>query len=242
MIGHSHRMKSHSYRQVDSRVLARGWMLGNGQRGVFLTDADNNMIGAAGQGNLIAANTFGGVGIETGSDNNTVSANLIGVAYDGSTIVGGQLFGVDIADSIDNTIGGGIGQGNVISGHTNDGVKVSGIGSTGNQIAGNSIGFNGLFGVFIDGAANNIIGIDPNAIDASAGNSIDGNQHGVEISGADSTGNVVAGNEIGLLSPNGDGVRLFTGASANTIGGSHADLGNIISDNSSLWNLRSELQ
>ena len=41
----------------------------------------------------------------------------------------------------DNTIGGTVaGAGNVISGNTNDGVEITGTGTTGNVVAGNFIG------------------------------------------------------------------------------------------------------
>jgi titin len=63
---------------------------------------------------------------------------------------------------------------------------------------------------------------------------------GVSLSGANTSGNVIQGNFIGLdragtvvLANGGDGVAVVNGASANTIGGTAPGAGNVISGNRS---------
>ena len=109
----------------------------------------------------------------------------------------------------------------------------------GNEMGTNAPGtaaFNN-FGVEIDqGASSNTIG----GIAAGAGNVISGNNDdGVEIAGAGTTGNVVAGNLIGtditgtVAIANGTGVEVDTAASGNTIGGTAAVARNVIAGNMS---------
>src|SRR5262249_31720844 len=96
-------------------------------------------------------------------------------------------------------------------------------------------------GVVIQGgAANNTIG----GTAAGAGNVISGNGAvgmvvaGVRIEGSGTTGNLLAGNYIGTNAagteaiPNGhDGVLIWQGATNNTVGGTTAAAGNVISGN-----------
>ena len=118
------------------------------------------------------------------------------------------------------------------------------LGSSNNIVAGNFLGTNaagtaGLgnqVGVFINSSStNNTIGgttaTDRNLI---SGNTVDG----VQILGAGTQGNVVEGNYIGLdvtgtvdLGNTNQGVAIFGGASNNTIGGTAAGAGNVISGN-----------
>ena len=111
--------------------------------------------------------------------------------------------GLDIQDvnpGPGNTIGGSTANaGNLISGNI-VGIEISGAESSGNVVAGNLIGPSGsggagagnTVGVYINGAPGNSIGV-------VGGNVISGNSSvGVYILGSPSTGNVVAGNLIGL--------------------------------------------
>lgn len=207
--------------------------LGNGQRGVFVTNSKGNVIGGDNSAvrNIISGNAQGGVALELASNNNFVSGNYIGVGADGTTSFT-QLSGVDIADSSSNIIGGGAGEGNLIVGHSNDGVKIAGVASTANRVSGNTIADNGLIGVFVDGAPNSIIGTDGNGTeDSFEGNTIDGNQHGIEIGGAVSTGTFISGNQIGLGGANGEGIRLVSGSSGTTVGGDSIAERNVVSGN-----------
>src|SRR5262249_45424950 len=98
---------------------------------------------------------------------------------------------------------------------------------------------NGQDGVFVsNGASNNTIG----GLTAGARNVISGNnQNGVHIAGTGTLGNVVQGNFIGTnadgttaLSNGRDGVLIAGGSPNNTIGGTAADAGNLMSGNASI--------
>jgi len=177
----------------------------------------------------------------------TITGNLIGTNAAGTAALPNSNDGVDLVGSSFNTIGGTTpGMGNVISGNTADGLEMSGVETTANVVAGNFIGTdltgtvaiaNGGDGVEIDnGASGNTIG----GTTGAPSNVISGNTtYGVEISGSGTSGNVVEGDYIGtditgtVAIANGTGVELDTGASSNTIGGSTAGAGNVISGNES---------
>jgi hypothetical protein len=209
--------------------------------------APGNTIGGSvtGAANVISGNGGDGIDIATGSSE-LIEGNFIGTDATGSFALGNRNDGISInTAAINNTIGGTSGGAlNVISGNAQNGVEISGIGTSGNVVEGNKIGTdvtgtlalaNGLNGVFIDTAATN------NTIGGTAGgalNVIGGNgEDGVEISGAGTNGNVVEGNNIGTdatgtaaLGNLGTGVSI-NGASANTIGGTTPGSGNVISGN-----------
>ncbi len=170
---------------------------------------------------------------------------------------------IDSGASEDSIGGTTAGSANVISGNTNDGVEVSGSGTSGNVVQGNYIGTdltgttasgsngftlgNNNDGVEIDsGASNNSVG----GTTLGAGNVISGDGHdGVEISGSGTSGNVVQGDYVGTdttgttasdsngvpLGNNNDGVEIDSGASDNTIGGTVAGAGDVISGNGNLF-------
>ncbi|MFH0865626.1 MAG: hypothetical protein V1904_05500, partial [Bacteroidota bacterium] len=167
-----------------------------------------------------------------------------------------QDFGIyiDATSGGTNTIGGsGIGEGNVISGNkdagtTGRGIYINSSAAAGNTVLGNIIGPQAdgttylasnyqYRGVEIVNSANNIIGGNT----AGARNTISANQStGVYLSGAACSLNVVTGNYIGI-DKNGTsfitgstqdmGVYIFNFAANNTIGGSGAGEGNVISGN-----------
>ena len=163
------------------------------------------------------------------------------------------MSGVDLQFVSANTIGGtAAGAGNLISGNTYQGVQVFGnAGATptaGNTIQGNFIGTNAAgtgavgnanFGVIINGSVNNIIG----GTTAAARNVVSGNAgRGVYIQDYSptqtSTGNVVEGNYVGVdvsggaaLANTGSAGVVIGSASNNTIGGTAAGAGNVISGN-----------
>src|SRR5262249_46653467 len=145
-----------------------------------------------------------------------------------------------------NTIGGTTpGAGNVISGNQGlGGILIQSAGTSSNVVAGNYIGTdasgtaklgNATAGVTIElGASGNTVG----GTSSAARNVISGNAaRGVDIEGSGTTGNVVQGNLIGLAA---DGKSLGNGttglqiidAPGNTIGGTAAGAGNVISGNS----------
>jgi len=200
-----------------------------------------------------------GDAIELGGSGATISGCWIGVSAAGAAgSVNANLIGVNVLAGADNcTIGGltatsGATPGNVISNNSQHGIQVV---ANGTQIWGNNIGVNaagaaflsnGLNGVLINGGQSNVIGqsgvtgsgntIAGNGTQAGATN--DGN--GVRITGATATGNLVGGNRIGAntagngaLSNSQNGVRIDTGANANTIGATSAVVGaqNVIGGN-----------
>jgi hypothetical protein len=174
--------------------------------------SDNNTIGSgtvAGR-NIISGNTVDGL-IVTGS-NNLVIGNYVGTNAGGTAAVANGQYGIAISDLIgfgtasNNTVGGTVaGAGNLISGNTLGGVAMLQILTpvTGNVAQGNFLGTDatGLSalpnqgpGVII-AASDNTIG----GTAAAAGNVISGNSSvGVEIEFLASSGNLVAGNLIGV--------------------------------------------
>ena len=223
--------------------------IGNEGDGVNISaGASNNTIGgsAPGEGNVITANDYfagGGVritgGPEAGSactgstDNDGDGATNDGCPQVGATAESGaQCANSTNDDSADDSV-------------VNDGcpgVQVS----TGNQFEGNYIGTTStgltippppaskqIFAVLIDGAPGNFFG---NA--GGSQNVVSGNLTGIQIQGAGATGNVVQRNYVGTdlngavdLGNQASGMAIATGASNNTVGGTAAGAGNVISGN-----------
>ena len=208
----------------------------------------SNRVGGtvAGTGNVLSGNTSQGLAIN-GANSNLVLGNFVGTNAAGTGAVANGFSGIQLfGGAQSNTIGGTTAAArNILSGNTNQGVTISGAGTSGNVVLGNYVGLNAagtaavpnvFAGVEIFGAAaNNTIG----GTAAGAANVLSGNSaQGAAISGAGSTGNVVAGNFIGTNPagtasiPNAySGVGIFSGATANTIGGTATGAGNLISGN-----------
>jgi parallel beta-helix repeat protein len=194
--------------------------LGNLQRGIYVTGASKNLIGGtvAGAGNVISANAWAGVLIDSGATDNQLQGNLIGTDVTGTQMLGNGSFGVRIAGASMNTIGGtAAGARNIISGNAFTGIRIDS-GATGNQVQGNAIGTdaggtlnlgNHNDGIHIVGAANNAIG----GTAAGAGNTIAFNgAAGVSVDGATATGNSILGD---LLFANGlGGIVLSNGGNS----------------------------
>jgi parallel beta-helix repeat protein len=210
---------------------------------LIIRGAHDNTVGglATGAGNEIAANVTVGVYILSGG-NNTVEGNVIG-GIDNPAGISSNAIGVLIAGgATNNTIGGtAAGAANHISGNQIVGIEITGLNADNNVVEGNEIGDerddnpdkgNGTGVLINSGASYNTIG----GTAAGAGNVISFNHlDGIDIQGSGTYFNVVQRNIIGGDSsgqqpfPNGgDGVRIDSGASGNTIGGL---LGNIIAFN-----------
>ncbi len=229
-------------------------ILGDGNDGVAIDDgATLNTVGGTLSGtiggntafsmNVISGNKDNGVGLDSSS--NVVDGNYIGLEPDGKTALGNTGDGVIIHNqSTKNTIGGSVaGAGNVISGNHGNGVNISGSGTLDNVVEGNDIGTNSqgssgpgnsADGVMIQsGASSNTVG----GTTAPAMNIISGNgKNGVELN--DSSSDIVEGNDIGTdftgtnALPNaGAGVDVDGESGPNTIGGTVAGSGNVISNN-----------
>ncbi len=214
---------------------------------------DGESIDDAGERNVIAGSNNDGVDIAgNGTSEDIVAGNFIGTDATGTSALGIAGDGVFIAEGANsnwigvNPIGGTAfaDEGNVISGTGYDGVQIFNT-SNSNVVAGNLIGTdvtgtvalgNSGQGVEIDaGAFNNIIG----DTDAGAGNVISANgQNGVWITGSGASGNWVESNLIGTditgtqdLGNAQSGVQIDTGAFFNTVGGTTAAAGNLITSN-----------
>ena len=235
--------------------------LGNSYDGVLITGgAASNIIGgtAAGAGNVISGNNSNGVYIYGAGVSNRLEGNYIGTNAPGTAGLQNDGNGVFIENTTSTVVGGtAAGAGNVISGngipYGSHGIRLYGS-TTSTVIEGNKIGTNAAgtsaignagAGVMIDGSSttgNSIgggTGTTPGGSCTGACNLISGNTvNGVDISGAGSTANVVAGNFIGVdvtgtldRGNSGRGVYIHDSATANIVGGSSADRRNVISGN-----------
>jgi hypothetical protein len=221
---------------------------GNGAFGVeFSGGANEDTLSRS----VVSSNTGPGVLITgTGTQKNVLTGDFIGTTTDGTDAAPNRGDGVQItAGASYNSIGGtGAGQGNVISGNTQNGVEIVGNGGTTspdaqhNVVQQDVIGLeasaatssalpNGSNGVKVDqGASYNTIG----GTTSAARNVISGNQvDGVFLTDSGTSYNLVEGNYIGtdgtgmtnvaddgsLLGNAEDGVVVQSGANFNTIGG-----------------------
>jgi putative surface-exposed virulence protein len=199
----------------------RNVISGNDHSGIEITNTDTmsntvcgNYIGTDKDGAADLGNTFFGVNIGWGAQNNVIGGDTEG---ERNVISGNDMQGIRIHDS--NT------RGNTISGNY-IGIAADGTGDLGN----------GLHGVDIsDGAQNNTVGGDAQG----ERNVISGNDRsGVHIWGSGTTANTIRGNYIGTdASGTADrgnsehGVYITDGAQSNTVGGDTPDERNVISGN-----------
>jgi hypothetical protein len=222
--------------------------IANYYSGVSIQSSPSNTVGGLtfGARNIISGNTqFGIYIIGPSTTLNLVQGNYIGLAAAGSSALPNGAEGIYMASSAQfNTIGGTTAAArNVISGNSAPGVAIFEASTSNNLVQGNYIGLdatgtiavgNTFSGVECFFATNNTIG----GTTPGARNYISGNpNHGVTIAESTATGNLVQGNTIGL-NVNGapvpnlnQGVILYNGAHANTIGGTTIGASNIISGN-----------
>ena len=184
---------------------------------------------------------------------NALEGNFLGTDVTGTLPLGNRGYGVEITgvapsnrvgtngDGVDDAAERNLISGNGIQAPLAAGVWIHGAEAAGNVVAGNLIGTNAAGdaalgnlgqGVRINGAApNNTVG----GLVRADRNVISGNhEQGVVINGF-ANGNLVAGNYIGVTADgtaalgNTQGVGISGGASQNTVGGSTAAAGNVIS-------------
>ena len=222
--------------------------------GLLVAFSNQTLIGGttAGAGNVISANTSGGV--ELNGDNltpvtdTTVQGNFIGCDVNGALALGngpGNGFGVRVSGAVNTLIGGATaGARNIIAGNNGNGITVGGSNNT--RIQGNHIGVNAAGtaalanntdGIFTSTSANNLL-IGGTA--SGEGNVISGNGNAVIGGGGISlqtNGAIVQGNIIGLNAagtakiPNiNDGVAL-SDATNTLIGGTTTGARNLIAGN-----------
>jgi hypothetical protein len=150
-----------------------------------------------------------------------------------ATGTSGVLNRVGISITSPNNVVGGSGAVNTI-GHDTTGIQIDG---DNNVIAANRIGtdatgsfaLNNVTGVAITGSNNTVGGMA-----SAAGNLISGNTEGVSLDPA-SSGNLILGNKVGLdlsgLSTLGNVTGVHVSGTNNTVGGTVAGAGNVISGN-----------
>jgi hypothetical protein len=229
-------------------------------RGIKINGAPGNTIGGTSAGrNVISGNVKYGIEIVgNGATGTVVQSNYIGTDATAMAFLGNRDAGLVVAAP--NTVIGGTTSDvrNVISGNGHwraqlfaaAGIALttdasSGAVATGTQVQGNFIGTNvagtaalsngGIGVVIIDGLNNTVGGTTAGARNIISGNGI----HGVEIDDT-ATGNLVRGNYVGLnvngnaaVANSGNGV-LISDAAGNSVGGTAAGAGNIISANGSM--------
>ncbi len=215
--------------------------LANSTNGIQINNlASANTIGPS---NVISGNAQIGIFIAgSGANSNTVIGNFIGTDAGGRWRLANTYAGVTVSGGSGNQIGDrNTGNGNVISGNTQDGIFLTG-GASGTTVQGNFIGLsaagtnaiaNGFNGVSIAGSSSNNIG----GSASGAGNVISGNTlNGVAIEQTNDAFNLVAGNYIGTDLT---GLRAVSNLLAgvvvqgvtNTIGGKNKGSGNVIAGN-----------
>jgi uncharacterized repeat protein (TIGR01451 family) len=211
-------------------------------------------IGVANLGNLISGNTSDGIRIISAQGSNIVIANYIGTDITGLSRVANGGDGIEINGSSNNIVGATSGRRNVISGNSQNGVRITGAASTGNTVRSNFIGIaqdgtailgNSQNGILIEASADNNLVTAGNDEGNDVPNIISGNGgDGVEISDANTNGNTINKSFIGTdatgtsAAPNQNNGITVVSAIGNTIGGTNTNgfvgTGNLISGNRGL--------
>ncbi len=220
--------------------------LGNTGRGLTIYRSPNNTIGGvlAGSGNLISGQNARGISIEDpAATGNLIVGNFIGTDVTGTLARGNLENGIVIAGAIGNVIGGtNSASRNLVSGNSQSGIYLLGVGTSNNIVQGNYVGTdvsgktalgNGRDGIVMSAAAFNTVG----GSVSGAGNLISGNsERGVDLF-ANAIKNSVLGNFIGVDAAGTNalpnllfGVTIEPGSS-NQIGGLTVNSRNIISGN-----------
>ncbi len=215
-----------------------GLIIENSTKNGIEVDSSNTTIGGAttGAGNILSGNSGDGVLIDAGIAGVSVLGNYIGTDVTGTKTLANSI-GIEITGK-NNTIGGASGSRNLISGNSNDGVKIAS-GASGNVVEGNAIGVNkydlGVLanrgnGIEVAGS-NNTVG----ASYAVAPNEISGNSNDGVLLDSGSSGNQVLGNYIGTNHAGkvviSNKVGIEDAGSSNTIGGGVLGARNVISGN-----------
>ncbi|MBI5924824.1 MAG: DUF4347 domain-containing protein, partial [Aquabacterium sp.] len=217
---------------------------GNASTGIFSHGA-NTVIGGTttADRNVISGNPAGyNIYLGTGSTGTTVKGNYVGLNAAGTAVFSttNPDYGILVESTSSNiTIGGTTaGSGNVVSGHTREGMWVTTSGTV--TIQGNYIGTdvtgtvdlgNTRYGIYLDDTGSATIG----GSSAGAGNLISGNDlGGIYASNASVSvqGNIIGLNAAGTaaLANSGAGIEVRT-SGVSTIGGNGSGYRNIISGN-----------
>ena len=206
-----------------------GASLGNGQQGIRIIGANNNVIGGStvAAGNVISSNASHGIFVQNASGNQ-IAGNLIGTGPGGIADLGNGGRGISLDNASNNIFGGEtVGHRNVIAGNTDTAITFSNS-SNDNSVFGNFLSVDSTGGTLLANAWSV-------SIANSSGNRIGGGQSGqgniigqrILITGSNQPNtfnNKVQGNLIGIgvsgasLGYAGSGVVLESQASQNIIG------------------------
>ncbi len=215
--------------------------LGNAANGIFLSNANNSLIGGlvAGARNLISGNNGFGIAVQDNlATGNLIQGNYIGTNAAGTADLGNSGAGIVLANGAANNLIGGssIAARNLVSGNDSNCIVIAG--ASNNTVQNNYIGTdvtgtldlgNQGAGLAVVNGANNQFG------GVGVGNLVSGNLVGMQILGAAATGNQVQGNYFGTtasgaaaLLNDGTDVAIFDGASNNLLGGPANGAGNVL--------------
>ncbi len=196
------------------------------------------------QGLVIAR--FPGNGIRiTSNSGNTITGNFIGTDITGTIDRGNGNDGIQISGVRNNRIGGTLPQHrNVISGNGSDGVEIGGTGSISNLVIGNFIGVNVTGDAALGNSSDGIsVVLGATLTQIGGGTAPERNviaangSDGIELNGAATTGNTIAGNYIGIdltgtldLGNAVNGIAINASPN-NLVGGTTAGHRNVVSGN-----------
>ena len=221
------------------QIVLDGSATGAAANGLTITAGDSTVTG-------LVIHSFGDDGIEVITNSgNTIRGNFIGTDVTGEVDLGNGDDGIYIVSVGSNTIGGTTNAArNLISGNDGDGIELQGSNANTNSVLGNFIGTdkdgdtsleNSNNGVRVANAPGNTIG----GSTVASRNLISGNNlSGVLLESGNATTNLVYGNYIGTdrvgnaAVGNGAAGVMIDEGSSNSVGGTTAGLGNLISGNS----------
>ena len=216
--------------------------MGNGSSGIILDQGADCTIGgtSAGARNVIS-NNYDGIEMQSLAPGTVIQGNLIGTDATGTKAQGNESSGITLDPGVAGTVIGGPARGdrNVISGNRLEGISDPYSGAAqatliqgdyiGTDVSGTLPLGNGADGIYVGNNTDTIGGTASgagNLISANTGNGINLVATGVLIQG-----NLIGTDVSGTL-PLGNGQDgVVASGSTNTIGGSTAKAGNVISFN-----------
>ena len=223
--------------------------VGNAMAGIYIQVPGNTIGGlTAGLGNVISGNGQNGIFV-SGASNNLIEGNYIGTDITGEVAVGNGFAGITINNAPATMVGGtNAGARNVVSGNLDTGINLY-AGTAGTTIQGNYVGTDATgdnavtnwdSNIYLDGSGTNIIGGSApgagNLISATVSTPFSDYQaDGIYVGGPGANGNIIQGNFIGTkadgisqLGNGGHGIEFANTASNNTVGGKTAAADNHI--------------
>ena len=173
--------------------------------GILVTRADNNIIGGtgAGQRNIISGNVGAGAFVAGGAVGTHFENNFVGLDLAGTSAIANGGSGVFLRAGATQSLV----TGNRIAGNTLSQISVIALGTTGNTISANHVGF-GADGSRIDGGNVGIlVSANGNTIGgatAADGNFVTGSNAGISLNGLSARENVIQNNVVGTDAAGGD--------------------------------------